>query len=60
MVTHRKIEKEGQLADGRGMGVREEPNHRKATKPCPPLTINTLWLHNTVHDLALTLSLAGK
>jgi hypothetical protein len=31
---HRKTEKEGQLADGRG-GVREEQNHTMARKPGP-------------------------
>ncbi len=32
LATYRKTEKEKQLADGRGEGVWEEPNHKNAGK----------------------------
>ncbi len=54
-ATHRKTEKERQLADGRrgGVGVWKEPNHMTAVKPGPnhsklsgssPFAVRKMWI----------------
>jgi hypothetical protein len=43
-TTHRKTEKEIQLADGRGgKGVGEDPNHTTARQPGPLLIILAIY-----------------